>query len=110
MQMKYNIKLYIYITASAITLPHQPAPNLSQSPGAIRTLTLSCDRRKGAERSQAGHLAVDPGVWRDAPERGVYGFNAWGFPMENRKRKAFSNQGFLTATFFWGVNQGLARG
>ena len=40
------------------------------SSGAIRTLALSCDRHKGAERSQARHLAVDPGVWRDAPGDG----------------------------------------
>ena len=45
--------------------PHQPASR----PGAIRALALRGDCHKGAEGSQACHLAVDPGVWRDAPGR-----------------------------------------
>ena len=58
-----------------------PRPSHPTSSGAIRALALSCDRHKGAERSQARHLAVDPGVWRDAPGDG----GIPGLVMTNKK-------------------------
>ena len=58
-----------YTMAISHVIPLAEHPKRTSS-GAIRTLALSCDRHKGAERSQARHLAVDPGVWRDAPRDG----------------------------------------
>lgn len=49
-----------YTMAISHVIP--PSRTSKTRSGAIRALALSCDRHKGAERSQAGHLAVDPGV------------------------------------------------